>query len=171
MIKQEGLYQNKVNSSLGWLHNCKMAYSVNETVPILGVDSGRSRQGALGGPRLPLTFRPNWGSKGPKLLGGDRFPPYLRVWMTGPPLYLKVWIRHCSKPVVLRIEGEAMLLLVLILPLYLRFSCRCSSFNPSLCHLFMPLLLSYVAVSRPCCLLEFYPRRASFIFCKYYNKM
>ena len=22
-------------------------------------------------------------------------PPYLRVWMTGPHTYLKVWIRHC----------------------------------------------------------------------------
>ena len=26
MIKQEGLYQNKVKSSLGSIHNCKMAY-------------------------------------------------------------------------------------------------------------------------------------------------
>ena len=26
MIKQEGLYQNKVNSCLGSIHNCKMAY-------------------------------------------------------------------------------------------------------------------------------------------------
>ena len=26
MIKQEGLYQNKVNSNLGSIHNCKMAY-------------------------------------------------------------------------------------------------------------------------------------------------
>ena len=26
MIKQEGLYQNMVNSSLGSIHNCKMAY-------------------------------------------------------------------------------------------------------------------------------------------------
>ena len=26
MIKQEGLYQNKVNSSLGSIHNCKLAY-------------------------------------------------------------------------------------------------------------------------------------------------
>ena len=23
-------------------------------------------------------------------------PPYLRVWMTGPHPYLKVWIRHCE---------------------------------------------------------------------------
>ena len=22
-------------------------------------------------------------------------PPYLRIWMTAPPRYLKVWIRHC----------------------------------------------------------------------------
>ena len=28
MIKQEGLYQNKVNSSLASVHNCKMAYYV-----------------------------------------------------------------------------------------------------------------------------------------------
>ena len=25
-------------------------------------------------------------------------PPYLRVWMTGPPTYLKVLIRHCAPP-------------------------------------------------------------------------
>ena len=39
------------------------------------------------------------------------------------------------------------------------FLCGRRSFNPSLCHL-SPLLLSYVAVSRPCHLPEFYPHRA-----------
>ena len=24
--------------------------------------------------------------------------PYLRVWMTNPPFFLKVWIRHCNAP-------------------------------------------------------------------------
>ena len=41
---------------------------------------------------LPLNFRPNWG---PKKFFWDHMPPYLRVWMTPPPLpppYLKVWI-------------------------------------------------------------------------------
>ena len=34
IIKQEGLYQNKVNSSLASIHNCKMAYYVTM---ILGI--------------------------------------------------------------------------------------------------------------------------------------
>ena len=37
------------------------------------------------------------------------------------------------------------------------FFCCCRCFNASLCHL-SPFLLSYVAVSRSCCLLEFYPQ-------------
>ena len=46
-----------------------------------------------------------------------------------------------------------------ILLLYLYFSlCCCRGFNPSLCHL-LPFLLSYVTVSRPCCLSEFYLNR------------
>ena len=39
------------------------------------------------------------------------------------------------------------------------FLCGRRSLNPSLCRL-SPLLLSYVAVSRPCRLPEFYPHRA-----------
>ena len=39
------------------------------------------------------------------------------------------------------------------------FLCGCHSFNPSLYRL-SPLLLSYVAVSKPCRLPEFYPHRA-----------
>ena len=31
IIKQEGLYQNKVNSSLSSIHNCKMAHSVRSS--------------------------------------------------------------------------------------------------------------------------------------------
>ena len=52
-----------------------------------------------------------------------------------------------------------MSLLVYVLLLYLRF-CWCHSFNPSLCCL-SPFLLSYVTISRPYCLLEFFPHRAS----------
>ena len=36
------------------------------------------------------------------------------------------------------------------------FLCQCLGFNPSLCC-FSPFLLSYVTVSRPCCLLESIP--------------
>ena len=36
------------------------------------------------------------------------------------------------------------------------FHCQCLGFNPSLCC-FSPFLLSYVTVSRPCCLLESIP--------------
>ena len=39
------------------------------------------------------------------------------------------------------------------------FLCGCHSFNPSLYRL-SPLLLSYVAVSKPCRVPEFYPHRA-----------
>ena len=38
---------------------------------------------------------------------------------------------------------------------FFAFLCRCHSFNLSLCHL-PPFLLSYVAVSWPCCLSEFF---------------
>ena len=33
----------------------------------------------------PLIPRPNWGPEGPKNFGEGPVPPYLRVWMTGPP--------------------------------------------------------------------------------------
>ena len=33
IIKQEGLYQNKVNSILASIHNCKMAYSPKAPAP------------------------------------------------------------------------------------------------------------------------------------------
>ena len=39
--------------------------------------------------------RPHYFQTKLKKIFGDRPPPYLRVWMTGPPTpYLKVWIRH-----------------------------------------------------------------------------
>ena len=38
-----------------------------------------------GGPESLLTFRPNWGPKGQKKLFETGPPPYLMVWMTGPP--------------------------------------------------------------------------------------
>ena len=59
--------------------------------------SGGSRGGGRGG--APLIVRPNRGSKGRKNFSWRPDPPYLRVWMTSPPLppppsYLKVWIRR-----------------------------------------------------------------------------
>jgi len=60
------------------------------------------------------------------------------------------WI---SKPFISRIEEEAMSLSVFYYCICTCL-CRCHSFNPSLCHL-SPFHLSYVAVSRPCCLSEF----------------
>ena len=53
------------------------------------------------------------------------------------------------------IEEEAMLLLVFY-NCICSFLCQCLGFNPSLCC-FSPFLLSYVTVSRPCCLLESIP--------------
>ena len=50
-------------------------------------------------PLSPLICRPKWGRRAEKILGGDQPPPpppNLRVWMTGPPTYLKVWICHCN---------------------------------------------------------------------------
>ena len=42
-------------------------------------------QGEGPGGEAPLIFRPKWGPKGRKKFFWDR-PPYLRVWMTAPPL-------------------------------------------------------------------------------------
>ena len=48
-------------------------------------------------PLLPLIVRLNRGPKGQTKVFGDPLPPsYLRIWMTGPLPYLKVWIRHWS---------------------------------------------------------------------------
>ena len=58
-----------------------------------------------------------------------------------------VWI---WKPVISRIKEDAMSLLVFSNV----FLCCCHGFNPSLCRL-LPLLLSYVTVSRPCRLSKF----------------
>ena len=69
-----------------------------------------------------------------------------------------VWI---SKPVVWRIEKEAMSLLAFS-HCTCAFVCCWCSFNPSLCCL-SPFLLSHVTLSSPCCLSEFYPKRASIV--------
>ena len=45
-----------------------------------------------GGPGTPLFFRPNWGPKGWKKFIWDRSPPpFLRVWMTKPPVIWRFW--------------------------------------------------------------------------------
>ena len=43
----------------------------------------------------PLFLDQNEAQRGNKIFFRDRTPPYLRVWMTAPPSYLKVWIHHC----------------------------------------------------------------------------
>ena len=41
----------------------------------------------------PLFFDQNKAPRTGKRFFGDRpLPPYLRVWLTGPPTYLKVWV-------------------------------------------------------------------------------
>ena len=46
--------------------------------------SGESRGGARGGPP-PLFLDQTEARRAEKIWGGDRAPPYLRVWMTAPP--------------------------------------------------------------------------------------
>ena len=42
-----------------------------------------------------------------KFFFGDRpHPPYLKVWMTMPHLYLKVWIRHCNGKINLNFQDR-----------------------------------------------------------------
>lgn len=42
-----------------------------------------------------------------KIFFGDRpHPPYLKVWMTMPHLYLKVWIRHCNGKINLNFQDR-----------------------------------------------------------------
>ena len=66
-----------------------------------------------------------------------------------PSMYLV----RISKPVVLRLEEEAIWLSIFHHCLC-AFHCCCRSFDRSLCRLFL-FLLPHVAVSRPCCLLKF----------------
>ena len=72
-------------------------------------------------------------------------------WGAGGIRMPLVWI---SKEVISHIEEEAISLSVLYC--YLQFSLSLLWFQP----IFMTFHLYYVAVSRPCCLLEFYPNRA-----------
>ena len=46
----------------------------------------------------PLIFRPNWGPKAEKIFWGDQPPPppYLRFWMTGPPLDPALSVDLCT---------------------------------------------------------------------------
>ena len=45
---------------------------------------------------LPLICRPKWAQRAGKIFLGDWAPPNLRVWMTRPPTYLKVWTCDCN---------------------------------------------------------------------------
>ena len=44
------------------------------------------------GPPPPLFLDQTEARRAEKILGGGPGPPYLRVWMTAPAFYLKVWI-------------------------------------------------------------------------------
>ena len=83
-------------------------------------------------------------------------PAFLRVCMNAPPPALSggldplMLVPRISKPVVLRIKEEAMSLSKFAL----------FSVAVAVSTLFVPfvaILLSYVGVSRPCCLMESYP--------------
>ena len=53
-----------------------------------------------GGPPAPLFLDQTEARRAEKNVFWGLRPPYLRDWMTPPPLppYLKVWIRHCEVP-------------------------------------------------------------------------
>ena len=85
-------------------------------------------------------------------------PAFLRVCMTAPPRHPALsggldplmLVPRISKPVVLRIKEEAMSLSKFAL-----FSVAVAV--STLFVSFVAILLSYVGVSRPCCLMESYP--------------
>ena len=57
----------------------------------LGIRKGGSRGGAR--PPPPLSLDQTKARRAEKIfLGGRPGLPYLRVWMTAPAIYLKVWI-------------------------------------------------------------------------------
>ena len=64
-----------------------------------------------------------------------------------------------SEPLTSRMEGKGMFPSVFYYCIS-ALLCPCGSFNLSLCRL-LKFQLPYLAVSKPCCLLEFYPERAS----------
>ena len=60
------------------------------------LSSGGSRGGAQGGPRPPPSFLGQAEARrAEKIFLETGYPPCLRVWMTPPPTYLNIWIRHC----------------------------------------------------------------------------
>ena len=73
----------KLPTNQGWLRLRRRSVG-------FGNHDGGSRGWAWGvwGAPPPPIFRPNWGLK------GQLHPPYLRVWMTAPAAYLRVWIRN-----------------------------------------------------------------------------
>ena len=78
----------RLNRSLSRGCSCGSTSTLVQTLPISEVCSGGSR-GRARGPRPPLIFRRKWGPEGRKhffFLGRPPPPPYLKVWMTAPPL-------------------------------------------------------------------------------------
>ena len=83
------------------LHICT-CYN-QKRLPVISTSySGWSREGAWGAhPPPSLIFRQNWGLKsGKKHFLSPAPHSYLRVRMTAPLPYLKVWIRHCNTTTV-----------------------------------------------------------------------
>ena len=89
-----------------WLHTCNACvittWRLGLRAPLVArknyAGSGLGPEGGViavvdlgegpGGARPPpLIFRPNWGPKGGKNFMETGPPPYLRIWITGPPLF------------------------------------------------------------------------------------
>ena len=102
-----------------------------------------------------MRLRDNWGQVYENKRAGTHRGPIKKALLAGVRMSL-IWI---SKAVASCIEEEAMSLSVFYYCIC-DFPRRCCSFEPTSCHL-MPIHLFYVAISRPCCLSEFYPNRAS----------
>ena len=67
--------------------------------PYLSLERGSLVTVADPGEATPQFLHQTEAQRAKKVLGGDRPPPYLRVWLTPPPPpHLKVWIWHCFIP-------------------------------------------------------------------------
>ena len=68
--------------------------------PSLSFIQWRNQGRVPGGAGHPLFLDQTETRRAEKSFLGDRPPPapYLRIWMTWTPPYLKVWIRHCYLP-------------------------------------------------------------------------
>ena len=68
--------------------------------------------GGTGGSPPPLFLDQNEARRRAKKVFWETDPPCLRVWMTPPPPYLKVWIGHCDISYYVKIKLAKLTLLV-----------------------------------------------------------